>query len=166
VWKFLFGIGGVMLEVAAPFLFPNKPYIGYIFAGTGAIFIIAGIYFWWKEKKLKTNKADPSLRSTTTFKATRDQLDKLFLAVVTVRTKTTNYESFDDIKETLIEKFKFLQEHEAIFEGSVYQQEYREFMHASRMAIGNNRNYRDREEMEYWEDIIFKSSKVLEEALR
>ena len=100
------------------------------------------------------------------FKATRQKLDELFFAVVTVRTKATNYQNFDDIKDELLENYKILQEDEAIFEGSKYKQEYRDFMHASSLAIGQNRNYRDREEMEYWVNIILSSSKILEDALR
>jgi len=126
-------------------------------------------------KELKTSKARveelwPITKLLThdqpAFMATRQELDKLFLAVVTVQTKVTNWESFDACKDTLIENVNFLREHEAIFEGSVYKQEYRDFMHAAGIAISTSKNYRDRDEMEYWKNIIINSSKILEEALR
>ena len=128
------------------------------------------IYNSLMTSKAKVEELWPTTKHLThdqpTFNATRQELDKLFLAVVTVQTKVTNWESFDACKDTLVENVIFLREHEAIFEGSVYKQEYRDFMHAAGIAISTNKNYRDRDEMEYVKNLILESSKILEEFLR
>ena len=51
MWKLFLGIGGVMLEIAVPFVLPDKPVIGYIFAGIGLIFIITAGVCWWKDRR-------------------------------------------------------------------------------------------------------------------
>jgi len=128
------------------------------------------IYNSLMTSKAKVEELWPTNKHLTyeqpTFKATRDELNKLFLAVVTIREKVLNHESFASCEDKLTENCVFLKEHEAVFVGSNYAQEYRDFMHAAGIAISTNKNYRDRDEMEYVKNLILESSKILEEALR
>lgn len=113
----------------------------------------------WPTSKLLTH-------DQLTFKVTKDKQDKLFLAVVAVRTKVLNHESFDACKNELIESCKYLHEHEAIFEGSKYKQDYKDFMHAAGIAIDSRKQYFDKDEKEYVLNLMCASSKRLEEALK
>jgi hypothetical protein len=102
----------------------------------------------------------------TSLKITRDEKDKLCLAVVAVRTKVLNHESFETCKDKLIEKYKYLKEYEAVFEETKYKQDYRDFMHSAGIAISENKRYLNREEEDWVLDLMRKSSEKLEKVLK
>lgn len=128
------------------------------------------IYNSLMTSKAKVEELWPTTKHLThdqpTFNATRQELNKLCLAVVAVRTKVLNHESFDACKDKLTENCIYLKEHEAVFVGSRYAQEYRDFMHSAGMAIDLCKQYSDIEERKYVIDLMLESSKKLEEALK
>ncbi len=101
-----------------------------------------------------------------TFKVTRKEQDKLFLAVVAVRTKVLNHESYESCKDKLLENYAYLKNKENVFEGTKYKQNYRDFMHSADIAIYEKKRYLNKDEEDYVLNLMRESSKKLEKVLK